>query len=240
MKTLTKKIVGVSALGVLTLVELVQLQQANATPVTFTGTLQPDGGFGGNVQVAISVDGSSGTYKITGITTPIQPSGVNGLYANSAIPTLVSEALAAQSASISGVSGASSISAAWIQSLAGAIAAAAAAGERIGSPVSLTTPTPTPTPTVTTPAPTPKPTIGAVDPDAAVLAKLVAAGTITQAQSTVILAALQAAHAVHPKITGGDDANEGVHAEGAAANKGTPVVKVPFTKSGLKHRGFNH
>ncbi len=42
-----------------------------------------------------------------------------------------------------------------------------------------------------------------VDPDAAVLAKLVTAGTITQAQSDAILAALQAAHAARPSIGGG-------------------------------------
>ena len=46
----------------------------------------------------------------------------------------------------------------------------------------------------------------AVDPDAAVLAKLVTAGTITQAQSTAILAALQAAHAARPTIGGGNGA----------------------------------
>ena len=39
-----------------------------------------------------------------------------------------------------------------------------------------------------------------VDPDIAVLAKLVTAGTITQAQSTIILTALQAAHAVVPEM----------------------------------------
>ncbi len=38
------------------------------------------------------------------------------------------------------------------------------------------------------------PSVAPVDPDIAVLAKLVTAGTITQAQSTIILAALQAAH----------------------------------------------
>lgn len=53
------------------------------------------------------------------------------------------------------------------------------------------------TTTTTTTAP-------AVDPDAAVLAKLVTAGTITQAQSTAILAALEAAHAARPTIGGGN------------------------------------
>ena len=131
VKASTRKLVGVSALSALTLVELIQIQQANAAPVVFTGSVQPDGGFGGNLQVAITVDAVGGIYKITGITTPVQPTGNNGAYANFAIPTLTSEALVAQSASITGVSGASSISAAWIKSLASAIAAAATAGERI-------------------------------------------------------------------------------------------------------------
>ena len=49
------------------------------------------------------------------------------------------------------------------------------------------------------------PSVTQVDPDAAVLAKLVTAGTITQAQSTAILAALQAAHAAaHPQMDGGN------------------------------------
>lgn len=46
--------------------------------------------------------------------------------------------------------------------------------------------------------------VAQVDPDAAVLAKLVTAGTITQAQSTAILAALQAAHPARPAIGGGE------------------------------------
>ena len=49
------------------------------------------------------------------------------------------------------------------------------------------------------------PSVTQVDPDAAVLAKLVTAGTITQAQSTAILAALQAAHAAaHPQMGDGN------------------------------------
>ena len=50
------------------------------------------------------------------------------------------------------------------------------------------------------------PATPAVDPDAAVLAKLVTAGTITQAQSTAILAALEAAHAARPTIGAGNGA----------------------------------
>lgn len=53
--------------------------------------------------------------------------------------------------------------------------------------------------------------VGQVDPVASVLAKLVTAGTITQAQSTAILAALQAAR---PAI-GNDEAGEGPMGHGA-------------------------
>gem|GEM_PF-2125243 len=212
MKTTTKKIVGITALSAMTLVELIQMQQANATPVTFTGSVQPDGRFGSNIQVAITVDTVAGKYKITGITTPVMPTGQNGAYANFAIPTLISEALVAQSANIAGVSGASSISAGWIASLSSAIASAASAGQTIGTAPGTTTPTPTPTPTptgTTPPPPTPKPTTSPADPASAVLTKLVLAGTITQAQANIILAALQAAHATLPNIGNGDDDSEG-------------------------------
>ena len=207
MKATTKKMVGITALGAMTLVELIQMQQANATPVVFTGSLQPDGGYGGNLQVAITVDTVSGKYAITGITTPVQPSGQNASFANYAIPTLTSEALAAQSANIAGVSGASSISVAWKASLASAISAAAAAGETIGA-----TSTGTPPPPTTTPPP-PPPTTTPADPDAPVIAKLVAAGTITQAQANIILAALVAAHAPRPKVVENEGA-EGAESEG--------------------------
>ena len=46
------------------------------------------------------------------------------------------------------------------------------------------------------------PSVAPVDPDIAVLAKLVAAGTITQAQSDAVLAALKAAHPTRPVIGG--------------------------------------
>lgn len=54
------------------------------------------------------------------------------------------------------------------------------------------------------------PTVAPVNPDVAVLAKLVAAGTITQAQSDAVLAALTAARPTRPVIggtggKGGDD-----------------------------------
>jgi len=239
MKTTTKKIVGITALSAMTLVDLIQLQQANAAPVTFTGSVQPDGRFGSNIQVAINVDTVAGKYKITGITTPVIPTGQNGFYANYAIPTLVTEALAAQSANIAGVSGASSISAGWIASLASAIASAAAAGQTIGTAPGTTTPTPTPTPTGTTPPPpppTPKPTVSPVDPASAVLAKLVLAGTITQAQANIILAALQAAHATLPKIGEGDDDSEEGHGSQGSGEHATP--RPTSTQADDSHAGI--
>ncbi len=168
MATRLNKIVGASALGAISIVELLHLQQASATPVTFTGSTYANP-HGGNVQVAITVDGAGGTYRITGISTPVQPTGQNSSYASYAIPTLTSEALAAQSAAINGVSGASQISAAWTASLSSAIAAAAAGGETIGqaSVAAAPTPTPsagTPTPGGTTPAPSATATQSSITP----------------------------------------------------------------------------
>ena len=226
MKATTKKMVGITALSAMTLVEIIQMQQANAAPVVFTGTVQPDGNFGSSLQVAITVDNVGGIYKITNITTPVKPTnGYNSALANLAIPTLVTEALAAQSANIAGVSGASSISSGWIASLASAIASAAAAGEKIGAAVVTTTPSPTPTPTTTTPPPpppTPTPTVAPVDPLSALLQKLVLAGTITQAQATAILAALKSAHVTLPKIGDGDDASEGAQGSEGSGEHSTP------------------
>ncbi len=143
MKKSVKKAVGASALGALSIVEMLHLQQASATPVTFTGSVVANPK-GGSVQVAITVDGVSGVYRMTNISTPLQPTGQNGAYANLAIPTLISEALAAQSAAISGYSGASEISAAWKSSLSSAIAQAAAAGEALGTSSAPSTPAPQP------------------------------------------------------------------------------------------------
>ena len=164
MSSALKKFVGVSALGAISLVEMLHLQQVSATPVTFTGSTVPNPR-GGSVQVAITVDGSSGIYRITSISTPVQPGGQNASYASYAIPTLTSEAIAAQSAAITGISGASEISAAWKSSLSSAIAAAAAAGEIIGQ--TSVAPTPTPTPSAGTPTPSSgTPTPGATNPPA--------------------------------------------------------------------------
>jgi uncharacterized protein with FMN-binding domain len=104
----------------------------------------------GIVQVQISVDA---TGAITQIDTPqYSRSGSNGSYSSYAIPILVKEALAAQSATIQGVSGASYISRGWITSLASAIA-------KVGSVTTApATPTPAPVPTMKA-APSPQPTI---------------------------------------------------------------------------------
>lgn len=53
------------------------------------------------------------------------------------------------------------------------------------------------------------PTVAPVDPDVAVLAKLVAAGTITQAQSDAVLAALKAARPTRPVISGSGNGRNG-------------------------------
>ena len=70
------------------------------------------------------------------------------------------------------------------------------------------------------------PSVGQVDPAVAVLAKLVTAGTITQAQSTVILAALQAAR---PSM-GNDEAGEGPMGHGPKGfNLGKEIMVVTTT-----------
>ena len=143
MRAKSKKVIGLAALGTLSAVDLIQLQQGSAIAATFTGSLVANP-HGGSVQVSITVNAG----RITAITTPIQPTGSNSSYSNFAIPTLTSEALVAQSANIQGVSGASQISAAWKQSLAAAISSA---GSAIGVQA---VPTPTPVaPTPTQPAP---------------------------------------------------------------------------------------
>jgi uncharacterized protein with FMN-binding domain len=128
---------GFTALGSVGLIS-----HASATPQTFTGNVVADGPYG-NIQVQITVDGG----LITGITTPIQPTGPSASYASFAIPTLVTEALAAQSANINAVSGASYISSAWKSSLASAIANA-------GKAIGVQSPSPTPTIAAPTPVPT--------------------------------------------------------------------------------------
>ena len=54
MKAKSKKIIGLTALGTLAVVDLAQLQEASATPATFNGPVVTEGGgFGANFQVSI-------------------------------------------------------------------------------------------------------------------------------------------------------------------------------------------
>jgi len=140
--------------------EIGQMGQVAHASTTFLG--DPINYSFGTVQVQITTDGSG---KITQIDTPqYSRSGANGSYANYAIPILVKEALAAQSATIQGVSGASYISRGWITSLASAIA-------KVGSVTTSTTPTPVVTPSkpaasATPVSPTTAPTIAPTIPAA--------------------------------------------------------------------------
>jgi hypothetical protein len=71
----------------------------------------------GNVQVKITVvDG-----RITDAVAVKAPSGKNDRYTNMSVPTLKAQTLAAQSANIQGVSGASYTSYGWYTSLQGAL-----------------------------------------------------------------------------------------------------------------------
>jgi len=71
----------------------------------------------GNVQVKIT--GVNG--RITDAVAVVAPSGKNDRYTNMAVPTLKKQTLAAQSANIQGVSGASYTSYGWYTSLQGAL-----------------------------------------------------------------------------------------------------------------------
>jgi len=74
----------------------------------------------GNVQVQITVVNG----RITDAKAVVAPSGKNDRYTNMAVPTLKKQTLAAQSANIKGVSGASYTSYGWFTSLQGALAQA--------------------------------------------------------------------------------------------------------------------
>jgi uncharacterized protein with FMN-binding domain len=74
----------------------------------------------GNVQVKITVVNG----RITDAVAVVAPSGKNDRYTNMAVPTLKKQTLAAQSANIQGVSGASYTSYGWYASLQGALAQA--------------------------------------------------------------------------------------------------------------------
>ena len=134
-----KAILGATTIGSLALTD-----PTFAAAQTFLGNAA-NNALGGQLQVQITVDGG----KITAISTPVTLSGRNAQYANYAVPTLTSRALAAQSANIQGVSGASYVSSAWKQSLASAIAKAGTA--ITGGTTTNTAPAPS---TTVTPAPT--------------------------------------------------------------------------------------
>jgi uncharacterized protein with FMN-binding domain len=74
----------------------------------------------GNVQVKITVVNG----RITDAVAVVAPSGKNDRYTNMAVPTLKKQTLAAQSANIQGVSGASYTSYGWFTSVQGALAQA--------------------------------------------------------------------------------------------------------------------
>lgn len=136
VKNNVKAILGAATIGSLALTD-----PSYAAVQTFTGNVFANPR-GGSVQVQITVDAG----KITAITTPVSPGGGNSQYTNYAVPVLVQEALAAQSATINGVSGASQISAAWKQSLASAISKAGSAiTKSTSAPSVLPTPVATPT-----------------------------------------------------------------------------------------------
>jgi uncharacterized protein with FMN-binding domain len=71
----------------------------------------------GNVQVKITVVNG----RITDAVAVVAPSGKNDRYTNMSVPTLKAQTLAAQSANIQGVSGASYTSYGWYTSLQGAL-----------------------------------------------------------------------------------------------------------------------
>lgn len=108
----------------------------------------------GIVQVQITVDSAN---KIVQIDTPqVSTRGANASYTSYALPILTKEALAAQSASIQGVSGASYLSRGWITSLASAISKINTTASPVSPAPSTATPAPAPS-TRTTPSTKPTP-----------------------------------------------------------------------------------
>jgi uncharacterized protein with FMN-binding domain len=93
---------------------------AAAAPAAQSGTFTGPSVFVnyGNVQVQITVVNG----RITDAVAVKAPSGKNDRYTNMAVPVLKQQTLAAQSANIKGVSGASYTSYGWFKSLQGALA----------------------------------------------------------------------------------------------------------------------
>jgi len=97
-----------------------QAPAASATAVSGTFTGPSVNVNYGNVQVQITVVNG----RITDAKAVVAPSGKNDRYTNMSVPTLKQQTLAAQSANIKGVSGASYTSYGWFTSLQGALAQA--------------------------------------------------------------------------------------------------------------------
>ncbi len=150
MKVKSKKIIGYSALSAASLASLSSLtliEQSSAAPQSFIGSSSVKFSQGTTTaQVSITVDAGR-IQSINGAVITTSGFNISGASINA---TLTNEALAAQSANINGVSGASYSSSAWKQSLASAIAQA---GSAIGVQA-----VPTPTPPAPPPAPSTTPT----------------------------------------------------------------------------------
>ena len=150
MKVKSKKIIGYSALSAASLASLSSLtliEQSSAAPQSFIGSSSVKFSQGTTTaQVSITVDAGR-IQSINGAVITTSGFNISGASINA---TLTNEALAAQSANINGVSGASYSSSAWKQSLASAIAQA---GSTIGVQA-----VPTPTPPAPPPAPSTTPT----------------------------------------------------------------------------------
>ena len=149
MNVKSKKIIGYSALSAASLTSLSSLtliEQSHAAPQSFIGSSSIKFSQGTTTaQVSITVDAGR-IQSINGAVITTSGFSISGASINA---TLTNEALAAQSANINGVSGASYSSNAWKQSLASAIAQA---GSAIGVQA---VPTPTPPAPSTTPSTTP-------------------------------------------------------------------------------------
>jgi len=129
---------------------------SDASAASYTGSTVAVSKYGYSISVQISTDA---TGKIIGISssTPVAPTGESATIYSRAIGSLQSQALAAQSANITGVSGATFTTSSWKGSLASAIA------QIVVAPTPPPAPAPTPTPTLTS-APTPAPTVVAPTP----------------------------------------------------------------------------
>lgn len=217
----TKKIalLGLAALGSTAI-----LEPSDALANLYTGNVVPNA-LGGNVQVQITIDNG----VITTINTPVIPSGANAAYANMAIPTLVSEAISAQSANIQGVSGASYFSNAWKQSLASAIASAGSSFGTTGTPTPAPVPTlPPPTTTITGSGEVTTTTTKDGQKNVTVctqVAPLTAYTTVTQNAGGAHLMAA----AVRPQVS--ETENETHSPRPSATRTPTPEVSVPATST---------